>query len=302
MAYWMGNLVCDYVLATIPSFFFFLIVAFGGVSTFSHHIVQVIFLVLSFLFPLVTLTYCMTFLFKKSERAFRMIGTVFMLTGYLIPVLMLNVNQAVDNCTIMGTITIILSCFIPFVSFFNTMFSLVLKGLADDINTPDENIFPINKILCQTVFTSSSGSIPLLLVQGIVFLVIAVSIDIKLQDHFRKDDVKQPTDIPPLLEPDTDVIEEERRVQSLNPEDTNIRVANLFKAYSNGFAAVSGTSFGVGKREVLGLLGPNGAGKSTTFNVMTMDICRSFGEVQLLGKDLAVLDPKNTGNQLGICP
>jgi branched-chain amino acid transport system ATP-binding protein len=42
------------------------------------------------------------------------------------------------------------------------------------------------------------------------------------------------------------------------------------------------TSFVIQKGEVLGLLGPNGAGKSTTFNVITMDLKRTNGDVKLM--------------------
>ena len=63
----------------------------------------------------------------------------------------------------------------------------------------------------------------------------------------------------------------------------SIKVHGLQKVYENGYPAVGGTSFGIGKNEVVGLLGPNGAGKTTTFSVLTMDIPKSQGEVQVMG-------------------
>ncbi len=54
-----------------------------------------------------------------------------------------------------------------------------------------------------------------------------------------------------------------------------IKVQNLMKVYQNGYPAVGGTSFAVGKNEVVGLLGPNGAGKTTTFSVLTMEFAKS---------------------------
>ena len=65
-----------------------------------------------------------------------------------------------------------------------------------------------------------------------------------------------------------------------------IQANQLRKVYKNGIAAVNNNTFCVRKGEVFGLLGPNGAGKSTMFNMMTMDIKRSDGEVKLLGRDL----------------
>lgn len=60
----------------------------------------------------------------------------------------------------------------------------------------------------------------------------------------------------------------------------------MHKRYPNGFYAVKGTNFTVGKNEVLGLLGPNGAGKSTTFNMVTLDVQMSRGNVNILGNEI----------------
>jgi ATP-binding cassette subfamily A (ABC1) protein 3 len=294
-AYWLGSFFCDYALACIPSLAFLVIVAVGGVDALSHRWYIVGLVVLSFLFPLVTLTYCMTFLFKKSERAFRLIGTVYMLTGYMIPILLLDLTQVMSFDT-MNIIASTLSVFIPFIPFFNTMVGLVIQYLIDTLKLTDVNFFYL------TYFSDWRHSVPLMIAQGFVFFFLAWFIDVQLQNHFRKDDVKQPTTIPHAVEPDSDVIEQQNLVKNTSGNDTNIRVDNLHKTYSNGFAAVSGTSFLVGPREVLGLLGPNGAGKSTTFNVVTMDICRSFGDIQLMGQNLQEIKPSVSGNRLGICP
>lgn len=74
------------------------------------------------------------------------------------------------------------------------------------------------------------------------------------------------------------------------------------KVYGDGVAAVNDNTFTVKKGEVFGLLGPNGAGKSTMFNIMTMDLKRTSGDVKILGKDLDLLSVQDDGNQLGMCP
>lgn len=65
-----------------------------------------------------------------------------------------------------------------------------------------------------------------------------------------------------------------------------IQAKTLRKVYGDGVAAVNDNTFQVKKGEVFGLLGPNGAGKSTMFNMMTMDLKRTSGDVKILGKDL----------------
>ena len=63
--------------------------------------------------------------------------------------------------------------------------------------------------------------------------------------------------------------------------DYYIKAKELTKVYYDGLAAVLDTSFAIKKGEVLGLLGPNGAGKSTTFNMITMDLRRTKGDIKL---------------------
>jgi len=61
-----------------------------------------------------------------------------------------------------------------------------------------------------------------------------------------------------------------------------IKFKDVQKVYRNGLEAVSKTSFAVDKGEKFGLLGPNGAGKSSLFNIGTMTLKRSGGDVKLL--------------------
>jgi len=61
-----------------------------------------------------------------------------------------------------------------------------------------------------------------------------------------------------------------------------IKAKGIRKVYRDGVAAVNNNTFCVKKGEVFGLLGPNGAGKSSMFNVMTMDLKRSDGEVRIM--------------------
>jgi ABC-type multidrug transport system ATPase subunit len=81
-----------------------------------------------------------------------------------------------------------------------------------------------------------------------------------------------------------------------------IKSKDLKKVYKNGVAAVNLNTFSVKKGEVFGLLGPNGAGKSSMFNIMTMNLKRSVGDVKILGKDLDSIKVGEDGNKMGMCP
>lgn len=74
-----------------------------------------------------------------------------------------------------------------------------------------------------------------------------------------------------------------------------IKVKGLGKVFPDGVAAVMNNTFAVKKGEVLGLLGPNGAGKSTTFNITTMDLKRSRGDIKLMDFKLDDIDISNHG-------
>jgi len=52
---------------------------------------------------------------------------------------------------------------------------------------------------------------------------------------------------------------------------------------------------------VFGLLGPNGAGKSTMFNMMSMDLKRSNGDINLLGNSIDKVNIVRDGNKMGMC-
>lgn len=65
---------------------------------------------------------------------------------------------------------------------------------------------------------------------------------------------------------------------------------------------MNNNSFQVKQGEVFGLLGPNGAGKSSMFNVMTMDLKRSDGEVRIMNTDIDNLEVSQHGNKMGMCP
>jgi len=56
--------------------------------------------------------------------------------------------------------------------------------------------------------------------------------------------------------------------------------------YFGGLKALSGVSFNVWKREIVGIIGPNGAGKTTLFNVISGIFRPTSGVLRLEGKSL----------------
>lgn len=83
--------------------------------------------------------------------------------------------------------------------------------------------------------------------------------------------------------------------------DKNIAlVENLEKSFGD-IDALNGVSFILGKKEIVGLLGPNGAGKSTTIEVLTGQLERDSGDVEVLEIDPGE-KPVELREKLGILP
>ena len=74
------------------------------------------------------------------------------------------------------------------------------------------------------------------------------------------------------------------------------------KVYKNGVAAVNDNTFAIKKGEVFGLLGPNGAGKSSMFNIMTLDMKRTSGDVRIHSTPIDNIEIVDQKLQMGMCP
>ena len=70
-----------------------------------------------------------------------------------------------------------------------------------------------------------------------------------------------------------------------------LKVSGLGKSFG-GVKAVDGISFELAAGELLAMIGPNGAGKSTTFNMVNGQLQADAGSIQLDGRELVGLTPR----------
>ena len=75
-----------------------------------------------------------------------------------------------------------------------------------------------------------------------------------------------------------------------------LQVTRLGKRFG-GNVAVDDVSFHVARGELLALIGPNGAGKSTTFNMVNGQLPADSGSIQLAGRELIGLAPRQIWKQ-----
>ena len=76
-----------------------------------------------------------------------------------------------------------------------------------------------------------------------------------------------------------------------------LQVRHLAKTYDGKTKAVKGISLNLSSgKEVLGLLGANGAGKSSTFNMVTMQLQRTSGDIRLFNQDIEQIESLHNVN------
>lgn len=127
-------------------------------------------------------------------------------------------------------------------------------------------------------------------------------IDSRNQIKFKgQDNQPQTVDRDQCEEREDVVRHREDTVQNYESPENYIKALDFTKVYKNGVAAVNCNTFSVKKGEVFGLLGPNGAGKSTMFNMMSMGLKRTSGDIGLLGNEIDKVSVVRDGNKMGMC-
>ena len=217
-----------------------------------------------FSMPFISLIYCFSFIFDKAESAFKYTILLFMIV-YLVPML---IQSFVTTTALTDTLAVIFP-------------TSTLTTNISDILDPSKN-------------TDGYGSMifircGFLILQSICYMTIAILIDNRQIHSFIGMDNNPQAVQRKQLDERQDVLQhKDYTIQNYGNKNRThlIKAKNIKKVYSDGVAAVNDNTFCVKKGEVFGLLGPNGAGKSSMFNIMTMDLKRSEGDVQILDTDI----------------
>ena len=126
LAYYLGNLITDVSLITLPILGFLVIMAVLSFEAFKNAWYLVLILLVCFGYSLITLTYLFNFFFDKSQTAFRMIGVIYLLVGFLLPNILLSIILAALSTSSMKVFNIIFSVD-PFYSFTLSMLYIFLN-------------------------------------------------------------------------------------------------------------------------------------------------------------------------------
>eukprot|EP00826_Nyctotherus_ovalis_P038756 TRINITY_DN3651_c0_g1_i7.p1 TRINITY_DN3651_c0_g1~~TRINITY_DN3651_c0_g1_i7.p1 ORF type:complete len:659 (+),score=217.40 TRINITY_DN3651_c0_g1_i7:49-1977(+) len=83
-------------------------------------------------------------------------------------------------------------------------------------------------------------------------------------------------------------------------EQSIMKFSEVAKVYPDGMEALKEVSFDVPKGSIFGILGPNGAGKSTLFNIATLQVRRTEGDILIEGK--SIYSNFEGCNAITLCP
>lgn len=177
--YYLGNYLFDYTMFLLPSTAFIILLPIMQISVFEGQAGAIFSVILCFGLSLISLTYLVSFLFSNSNTAFRSIGILYILIGYFLPL------TATSVLTIKGipeSIPIIFASLFyldPFYPFYSTLIYLALvNDFGDDpdlIKSFFPGFIPYPYLGC-----------PAMVITGFVFFGLAVLIDSKKLNNFKK--------------------------------------------------------------------------------------------------------------------
>ena len=81
-------------------------------------------------------------------------------------------------------------------------------------------------------------------------------------------------------------------LRDVPPAAAAVAIANVGKAYPNGYVALVGVSLTVGRGEIVSLIGPSGCGKSTLLNLIAGLDAPSEGAIAMLGRPVTGPSPE----------
>ncbi|KAL4460035.1 hypothetical protein ABPG74_003561 [Tetrahymena malaccensis] len=290
LPYWLGTLVYDYLVYLLTFLIFHYSVHTIKVEFITPYLTQIFYIMSWFGLALITFCYVCGFLFKNSNQAFKSFPIITFFVSYSIPWIVLQITR--------GSYPKLCSLF-QYIFLYTSPF-LALEKAFENVDANNRgSLLSKSDIRNDQVYDKWQDYCKVMLFQAILFLTITMIIE-KFQYSVANQQSNKKFQPPRQDTLDEGVKKEINRVNSSQNNDP-IKVKQIFKEYPNGFQAVKGTTFGVEKGQIFGLLGPNGAGKSTTFNIITANIPKSSGQVQLNGKEISE-NKSSYFCDIGVCP
>jgi ATP-binding cassette subfamily A (ABC1) protein 3 len=306
-AYWLSNLMVDWVKFLIPAGASLIIFKLYDVDVYlnSEAFPATLLMFLFFGPCMITFTYLFSFLFKSPSKAQFVIfllnyfgGAILLIASFIL--------RIIENTRSIQTnfIEFILRLF-PIYDLAFGLFSMANGVLWRMFFKLDYEPGPWDRY-CALWSVVYLGCLP------VIYFGILMIIEYRGQQVAQNFMSSTPPAITRAADEDEDVTAERTNVE--NGDDYAVKVVNLIIEYiifGKGFCqkkkptstkvAVKGVTFGVKKGECFGLLGTNGAGKTSTFKVLTGEVIPNYGEALIAGLNTRK-DMKTIGSLIGYCP
>eukprot|EP00347_Sterkiella_histriomuscorum_P015355 403357331 len=295
-AYWIANLIFDLLIISFWSVIMIVLVYPLKLKAFIDNIQLFSALLFSFGFAHINFSYFVSFFFKDPQSAMKFFSFIYMTGGFFFPFIIKNILYLSAGCNVYH-ITELFCQFIPLQPLYIGFKSLIYeshKGFLDKQKSMmDSNIDKMNnneardKMLeskklfeeCDSAFEDIRQSIMMLVISGLVFFIVVILLE-KLYNKVMRS--QQPLVAQLAIEEKQPIIQED-----YSNNKNSIKTVKLRKSYNKTTHAVKFVDLNVKENEIYGLLGPNGAGKSSIFNMLTLQIQRTSGDIEILEKDIS---------------
>lgn len=305
-AYWLSNLVVDWIKFFVPGTATILIFVLYDVDVYINKDGLLATILMFFFFApcLITFTYLFSFLFKSPSKAQFVVFLLNYFGGAILLVASFILRLIEDTRNVQ----------VNFVEFVLRLFPVydISFGLFSMANaTIWQIIFKMPKPPTAWNRYCALWSVIYMACLPVIYFGLIMFIETKGQAIGHQFTTESPPQVSSVDE-DEDVKTEREAVSSSN--DYAVKVKDLIIEYLifgkgcfkkkktiSTKVAVKGISFGVKKGECFGLLGTNGAGKTSTFKVLTGEVIPNHGSALIAGFDVKK-DMKTIGSLIGYCP
>ncbi len=169
--YWIGTFLADFLLYLMPGLCFVALIFLFNVTTLTAYIGSTIPIYLLFGGPLITFMYLCSYLFKSAQTAFKSIGFIMYLLGFIVPVGLTTVLKIYSSCAVVKTVDAILSV-IPILQLYDAQMDMLTDYISSKFDNIDTDI-----LLCKGVFPKAWHIIIFFIVQTALYLFFTILID-----------------------------------------------------------------------------------------------------------------------------
>mmetsp|Transcript_10517 Transcript_10517/g.17627 ORF Transcript_10517/g.17627 Transcript_10517/m.17627 type:complete len:443 (+) Transcript_10517:941-2269(+) len=298
-AYWAGNFLFDALAFALQASLMVLLVFPLGLRGFQHEAGAMARLLALFGPAHILFSYLASFSFNRPQTALKFVSMVYLVAGFVIPFVLKVLSVGTDRCQgYFYAFSQVVTQMVPLQPLSTGLISLVNSGhtglLEEQKEKQEESTRRQQEIAarhgrknfhadffssyqsCDGFVKDVDSALVALFLSALISLLAVLLVE-KAKLYFYQSAESKYEKLEALPQEDADKL---------------LVASRLSKTYAAGKKqAVKAVSFSLARHgEILGLLGANGAGKSSTFNMATMQLKRTSGDIFLFGLNISEVD------------